>query len=280
MNAPGSNPKQFSNCFRRFQCSVFTWEEFSSSELSHPHLLQLARAFHVAAIVPGERDRLINALCAGDWALDENLSLAAENADLCECLESSTVDGKDIPVGGSTYDFDTNGCRSLHRVPILCAALTISKRDPGLKYEEFATRFSTTAFDNFSIGALGGMQTKNDPGSQINMTNWASLALPLSAVGDSLANRVARSLREGKSLSNEKKLKMSRRSQNEPIQGPLTSYLVTHLGRIILTSLCDIATKADRHARLADISVHTVLPVDTNECTKRAGKVGERANTA
>eukprot|EP00965_Chrysotila_dentata_P067015 2217947-Pleurochrysis_carterae.AAC.16 len=66
---------------------------------------------------------------------------------------------------------------------VLPAALA---RDPGPRYD-VAPGMSAAAFDNFSIRAAGGMQTEDDPGAQINMTNWASLALPLSAVGDSLA---------------------------------------------------------------------------------------------
>eukprot|EP00965_Chrysotila_dentata_P103146 3405644-Pleurochrysis_carterae.AAC.1 len=44
----------------------------------------------------GDRFRLIDALWKGDWARDESLSLAAENAGLCDVLESSTVDGKEV----------------------------------------------------------------------------------------------------------------------------------------------------------------------------------------
>lgn len=67
------------------------------------------------------------------------------------------------------------------------------ERDPGPRYD-VAPGVSAAAFDNFSIRASGGMQTEDSPGAQINMTNWASLALPRMAVGDSLAADVSRML--------------------------------------------------------------------------------------
>eukprot|EP00965_Chrysotila_dentata_P208471 6184709-Pleurochrysis_carterae.AAC.2 len=45
---------------------------------------------------PGERSRLIDALWAGTWVREPSLLLSAENADLCEFLEASTVDGRDV----------------------------------------------------------------------------------------------------------------------------------------------------------------------------------------
>eukprot|EP00965_Chrysotila_dentata_P110066 3636919-Pleurochrysis_carterae.AAC.2 len=60
---------------------------------------------------------------------------------------------------------------------------------------DVAPGVSAAAFDNFPIRASGGMQTKNSPGAQINMTSWASLAFPQMAVGDSLAADVSNMLR-------------------------------------------------------------------------------------
>eukprot|EP00965_Chrysotila_dentata_P063043 2088323-Pleurochrysis_carterae.AAC.1 len=44
----------------------------------------------------GERNRLIDSLRKGDLARDDTLSHAANNSVLCDFLESSTVDGKDV----------------------------------------------------------------------------------------------------------------------------------------------------------------------------------------
>eukprot|EP00965_Chrysotila_dentata_P010257 333370-Pleurochrysis_carterae.AAC.1 len=59
----------------------------------------------------GERST-IDALWAGDWARDDKLSPAAENADLCEFLESSTVNGKDVRYRGLKAEQLKGGGRS------------------------------------------------------------------------------------------------------------------------------------------------------------------------
>eukprot|EP00965_Chrysotila_dentata_P055726 1848160-Pleurochrysis_carterae.AAC.1 len=58
------------------------------------------------------------------------------------------------------------------------------KRPYGPKYPA-AAGISAAVFDNFSIRAAGGLMIDDEPGEQINMTNWASLASPEAVLGNS-----------------------------------------------------------------------------------------------
>eukprot|EP00965_Chrysotila_dentata_P194980 6176713-Pleurochrysis_carterae.AAC.1 len=79
---------------------------------------------------------------------------------------------------------------------------TLRHRDPGLRCL-VALDVSAAAFNNSLIRALGGVQTDDYSVAKINMTNLASLALPLAAVGDLLVSRESSSLHAGESLCRE-----------------------------------------------------------------------------
>eukprot|EP00965_Chrysotila_dentata_P247603 6207845-Pleurochrysis_carterae.AAC.2 len=77
------------------------------------------------------------------------------------------------------------------------------KRDSGAPYK-VAKCISAAVFDNFSICAVGGLMVDEEPGEQMNMTNWVSLAIPEAAVGSSdLAQQLERQLLNGGSLLRE-----------------------------------------------------------------------------
>ena len=57
--------------------------------------------------------------------------------------------------------------------------------NPGPRYP-VAAGFSIACFDNFTIRAAGGLMTDETVGERLDMTNWASLAVPAAAVDPNL----------------------------------------------------------------------------------------------
>ena len=68
--------------------------------------------------------------------------------------------------------------------------------DPGPAYT-VAAGFSIACFDNFTIRAAGGLMTDETVGERLDMTNWASLAVPAAAVRPSLVLNIDQLIRAG-----------------------------------------------------------------------------------
>ena len=60
-----------------------------------------------------------------------------------------------------------------------------------------AAGFSIACFDNFTIRTAGGLMTDETVGERLDMTNWASLAVPAAAVRPSLVLNIDRIIRAG-----------------------------------------------------------------------------------
>eukprot|EP00965_Chrysotila_dentata_P110333 3645040-Pleurochrysis_carterae.AAC.2 len=175
-----------------------------------------------------ERMRLADELWRAEWA-STACSVASANEEMCDFFEMQSLDEAESRKPKALRNQQSRSrwegvlpaltrWHNVHKVPIVVAefynpvpngavlylgALILPearRRDLCPRYK-VVTGISPAVFDNFSIRAAGGLMVNEEPGEQLNMTNWASLAIPEAALGSrDLAQQVQQQLSNGGSI--------------------------------------------------------------------------------